>query len=205
MKTAFKDQEWTGNSAIIKRMLDILVALIILFLFLPLFGVISVLVLVDLGWPFFYSQERMGKHGTVFKIIKFRTMPKEAEQNGPQLASDEDERATPLGKKLRKWRLDELPQFFNVLLGDMSIVGPRPEREFYLKQIEQQLPEYRYLLNVRPGITSKGMVKYGYASTVDQMIDRAKYDLDYLKNLSFKNDLRVLLETIIVITEGSGK
>jgi len=198
-------KSWKGGAAFFKRWADIFISLLVFFMLAWLFVIVILLVLLDIGFPIFYQQLRVGKNGKEFYIYKFRTMPNDAEEDGPQLADDDDKRATPIGKKLRKWRLDELPQFWNVLKGDMSIVGPRPERPYFIQEIIKTFPEYNSLLAVRPGITSKGMVKYGYASNVDQMIERAHHDIDYLQNLSIGNDLQVIVETVGVIADGRGK
>jgi lipopolysaccharide/colanic/teichoic acid biosynthesis glycosyltransferase len=151
-----------------------------------------------------YSQERIGYHKHPFKIYKFRTMRADAEADGPSLSSDKDSRVTRVGRFLRKYRLDELPQFFNVLRGDMSLVGPRPEREYYIRQIVAKAPYYNLVHQVRPGITSWGMVKYGYATTVDQMIERLQYDLLYLDNISLQVDLKILFHTVNTVLTGKG-
>lgn len=132
-------------------------------------------------------------------------MKLDAEQDGPQLSCDDDERIVGIGKILRKWRLDELPQFWNVLKGDMSLVGPRPEREFYIQKLEQEVDDYSILFVTKPGITSSGMVHFGYASNLDGMKQRAPYDIDYIKNLSLKQDLDILFKTVQVLFDGSGK
>ncbi|HAK70716.1 MAG TPA: sugar transferase, partial [Cryomorphaceae bacterium] len=128
-----------------------------------------------------------------------------AEKLGPQLSSEEDPRITSWGRTMRKYRLDELPQFVNVLKGDMSIVGPRPERRFFFDQITTQAPQYNYLLKVKPGITSWGMVKYGYAENVDEMLERARYDLIYTENITLINDIKILFYTLVTVLEGRGK
>jgi lipopolysaccharide/colanic/teichoic acid biosynthesis glycosyltransferase len=152
-----------------------------------------------------YHQQRIGKDGLPFRIIKFRSMYVGSEQNGPSLSSDHDPRVTPWGRFMRKVRLDEFPQFWNVLRGDMSLVGPRPERQFFIDQIVQLAPHYRHLHRVRPGLTSLGQVKYGYAETVPQMVERLKYDILYIENMSLAMDFRVLLYTLKIILEGRGK
>jgi lipopolysaccharide/colanic/teichoic acid biosynthesis glycosyltransferase len=128
-----------------------------------------------------------------------------AEKMGPALSSQDDPRITRFGKFLRKVRLDELPQFYNVLIGEMSVVGPRPERLYFINQITQKAPHYRHLHKVRPGITSWGQVKYGYAENVDQMIDRLKYDLLYIENMSLYVDLKILIYTVLIVLQGRGK
>ena len=136
---------------------------------------------------------------------KFRSMYVDAEQAGPALSKDNDPRITPFGHFMRKVRLDEIPQFYNVLRGTMSLVGPRPERQFYIDQIVKRAPEYLLLQRVKPGITSWGQVRYGYASNVDEMVERLRYDLLYLDNMSLTTDLKILLYTVIIIFQGRGK
>ena len=189
----------------VKWLFDRLVSLILLVLLSPLFAVLAVLVRSSSEGPVFYRQERVGRGGKPFWIYKFRTMYTDAEATGPQLSHEGDKRVTPLGAKLRKYRLDELPQFYNVLRGDMSIVGPRPERAYYIKQILERAPYYYLLHQLRPGITSWGMVRYGYASTVDEMVERLYYDWLYYEHISIKLDLAVLLCTVGTIIKGKGK
>ena len=132
-------------------------------------------------------------------------MYRDAEKNGPQLSSENDSRITPIGLFLRRSRLDELPQFFNVVKGDMAIVGPRPERQFFIDQIVERAPHYKYLHKVRPGITSWGQVKYGYAENVDEMIQRLKFDVIYIENMSLFVDFKIMIYTVLIVLQGRGK
>jgi lipopolysaccharide/colanic/teichoic acid biosynthesis glycosyltransferase len=192
---------WQRNS---KRAVDLLLSALALAILTPVFACVSLAVATTRG-PIFFIQERLGRGGKAFRIVKFRTMRVDAESQGPQLSSEDDPRITAVGKVLRKYRLDELPQFWNVLVGDMSIVGPRPERAHFAAQILARAPQYRHVYKVRPGITSWGMVRYGYASDVDQMIRRMEFDLLYIENMSWRNDLKVLLYTVWTVVKGRGK
>jgi exopolysaccharide biosynthesis polyprenyl glycosylphosphotransferase len=189
----------------IKRVMDIGFSLLALILLSPLYLAIAIAIKFTSEGSIFFVQERIGLHGKPFKIIKFRTMCKNAEKDGPQLSSTHDDRITPIGRFLRKTRLDELPQFWNVIKGDMSLVGPRPERAYFIEKITEEAPHYRHLHKVRPGITSWGQVKYGYAENVEQMIQRLKYDILYIENMSIAIDIKILLYTIIIVFKGSGK
>lgn len=188
-----------------KRFIDVLFSVLALIALLPLYLILAFLVKISSPGPVFFLQERIGKGGRPFQIIKYRTMYTDAEKMGPQLSSSQDPRITPVGKFLRKTRLDEFPQFINVILGDMSLVGPRPERQFYIDQISAIEPQYLHLNKVRPGITSWGQVKFGYAENVEQMLQRMKFDLLYLKNRSLALDFKIMLYTILIIFKGSGK
>ncbi|WP_018616010.1 sugar transferase [Segetibacter koreensis] len=209
---AFKDynvfEEGASNQYIkgfLKRSFDLVVSSITLITGFPFFAFLVIITKITSTGTVFFQQQRIGKNGRPFYIYKFRSMYIGAENSGPQLAKENDPRVTGWGRIMRKTRLDELPQFVNVFLGHMSIVGPRPERPFFIEQIIEKAPEYKRLLSIKPGITSIGQVKYGYAENVEQMIERMKLDLLYLDDQNLSTDLAIILETVRVIAQGKGK
>lgn len=188
-----------------KRLMDIVGSGMALILLSPLLLYAAIRVKLSSKGPIIYSQERVGKGGEPFTMYKFRSMHVDAEKDGPQLSSDTDNRAFPWGAVMRKWRIDELPQFWNVLKGDMSLVGPRPERQYFIDQIIKKAPHRRHLLKVKPGVTSWGQVKYGYASSVEEMLQRLNYDILYIENMSLALDIKIMFYTVMVVFQGKGK
>lgn len=191
-------------TANMKRFVDIVVSAFAMIVLSPVFAAISIAVKTDSKGPVFYRQERVGRHRHPFRIIKFRTMVVDSEPDGPALSSAVDPRVTGVGRFLRKYRLDEIPQFWNVFVGEMSLVGPRPEREYYLTKLAERAPYVCLIHKLRPGITSFGLVKYGYASDIDQMVERVNYDLIYLENVSPAFDVKILFYTIRTVLTGKG-
>jgi exopolysaccharide biosynthesis polyprenyl glycosylphosphotransferase len=192
---------WQEN---LKQIIDFTVAFLALLISLPLSIFICIGIKISSPGPIFYSHERIGRYGKPFQIYKFRSMTLDAEANGPELSSKNDSRLTNFGKFMRKYRMDEIPNFLNVLFGEMSLVGPRPERKFYIDQIIKKAPHYVHLQKVKPGITSWGQVKYGYAENIDQMIKRLRYDIIYIENMSLYVDMKIIFYTIYTIFKGRG-
>lgn len=205
--TDLTDPHLPDSFVAVKRMMDIIVSGVALVVLSPVLVSLALAVRIMSGGPVFYSQERIGYHGHPFRIHKFRSMITDSEPGGQPMLSGggNDPRVTPLGRWMRKYRLDELPNLWNVLKGDMSLVGPRPERRYYIDLISVRAPHCALLHLVRPGLTSWGMVKYGYASDVDAMVERLKYDILYIQNLSMSVDLRILLHTVRTVVRGEGK
>ncbi|MFH1321948.1 MAG: sugar transferase [Bacteroidota bacterium] len=189
----------------VKRIIDIVISLIVLIAGSPFFLITSIFVKLSSKGPTLYTHERIGIHGKPFTIYKFRSMHVNAENNGPALSSKNDKRITHFGKFMRRVRLDEIPQFYNVLIGDMAIVGPRPERQYFIDRIVEKAPHYSHLHKVKPGITSWGQVKYGYAENIEQMIQRLKYDIIYIENLSLAVDLKIIIYTVLTVIRGRGR
>ena len=199
------EHKMSDHELCMKRACDVFFSALSLIVLSPIYLLLYILVWCSSEGPAIYRQERIGLHGRSFQILKFRTMTIHAEGKTPQLSADDDPRITRIGKFLRKYRLDELPQMWNILRGDMSIVGPRPERRYFIKQIEKQAPYYCLLYKIRPGLTSWGPIKVGYTDTLDKMIRRLNYDIVYMDNMSIRLDIKILFHTIGVILDGKGK
>ncbi len=189
---------------IIRKVFDLLISLLSLIILSPVIIILAIIIMISGNGPVIYTQDRIGKNGKPFVIYKFRSMKYDAETGKPMLSGINEERITFIGRYLRKYRIDEIPNFINVLKGEMSLVGPRPERQFFIDQIVKRNPDFMLLLSVKPGITSWGQVRYGYASNVDDMLERLEYDLYYIKNRSLWFDFRIFLYTIGTVLKGKG-
>ena len=199
------EHKMSDHELCMKRACDVFFSALALVVLSPIYILLYILVWSSSEGPAIYRQERIGLHGRAFQILKFRTMTVHAEGNTPLLSADDDPRITRIGKFLRKYRLDELPQMWNILRGDMSIVGPRPERRYFIEQIEKQAPYYCLLYKIRPGLTSWGPIKVGYTDTLEKMVRRLNYDIVYMENMSIRLDIKILFHTIGVILDGKGK
>ncbi|MDF1575342.1 MAG: sugar transferase [Bacteroidales bacterium] len=192
---------WQQN---VKQLMDIVISILALIFLTPLNLALIIGVKLSSSGPVLYKQDRIGRYGREFQIYKFRSMYHNAEENGPELSSKHDPRVTRFGQMMRKHRLDEIPNFINVLRGDMALVGPRPEREYFIKKIIRTAPHFTHLQKVKPGITSWGQVKYGYAENVEEMIKRLRFDILYIENMSLFVDAKILFYTVITILKGRG-
>jgi lipopolysaccharide/colanic/teichoic acid biosynthesis glycosyltransferase len=192
------------SGLILKMIFDYLVTFLCLIFLIPVIVILTISIKLTGNGPVIYSQKRVGRDGKPFVIYKFRTLHFNNEEGIPLISGREDKRITALGRFMRKHKFDEIPNFLNVLKGDMSIIGPRPEQQFYINQIVKIEPRYKQLQLIKPGITSWGQVKYGYASNVDEMIKRMEYDLYYLENRSLLFDLKIAIYTIVIICKGQG-
>ena len=193
------------TTRVVKRTFDILFSSLAILAGLPVFIALTVITKLTSEGPVFYKQERIGRNGEPFYILKFRSMIVDSEMNGPQLTTDNDPRITKWGNFMRKTHLDEIPQFFNVLVGDMSVVGPRPERAHFIQQIVARQPKYAQLLSLRPGITSIGQVDFGYAETVEEMCQRVLLDLKYLSQVNLLTDIKIIGGTVMTMINKKGK
>jgi lipopolysaccharide/colanic/teichoic acid biosynthesis glycosyltransferase len=189
-----------------KRIFDIIFSIVVIVAILSwLVPLAAILIFVESRDKTFFAQERIGKNWKPFNIYKFKSMTGLPPKNDPLLSVDETKRITKIGRIIRKYRIDEFPQFINVLKGEMSIVGPRPERKYFLDDVIAHIPKYKQMIKLKPGITSLGQIKYGYADNLNQMLKRARYDLIYLDNLTFWTDIKVILSTIVVVFQGKGR
>ncbi|MBS1592375.1 MAG: sugar transferase [Bacteroidetes bacterium] len=199
-------QMYLSNSRLfIKRTVNFFCAVILLIILMPLLIIVAIITKLSSKGNIIYKQERIGLNKTPFVIYKFRSMYSNAEKNGPELSNNKDIRVTVWGKFMRRFKIDELPQLWNIIKGDMNFVGPRPERKYFIEQITQQGINYHKLLQIKPGLTSAGMVNYGYASTVEQIIKRMQFDVEYIEQPSLSKNLKIILQTISIVFTGKGK
>lgn len=189
----------------LKRMLDVVVSAVILMVGLPVWLLIAAIIKLESPGPVLYKQERVGKDGQRFRIIKFRSMREDAEKEGPQWANRKDPRVTRVGKWLRKLHLDEVPQLINVMKGQMSLVGPRPERPVFVESLSKEIPLYNRRLKVRPGITGWAQVKHRYDETIEDVKKKVQYDLYYIENMSLRMDMKIILNTASHMLLGKGR
>jgi len=199
--TSSSMSDWEAS---LKRFFDIILSFVALLILSPFLLYFVIRIRKDSKGPAFYRQERIGRYGKPFDIIKFRTMFLGSENGTPKLSSPNDDRITHFGKFLRKYRIDEIPQFWNILRGDMSLVGPRPERRYYINRIIEDAPYYCLLYKIRPGLTSWGPIKIGYSDTIEKMIERLNYDIIYMDNMSLLTDVKILIYTFEIIFKGKG-
>ena len=187
-----------------RRAADVLISLAAISVGFSFFLLVALAIKLNSRGPVLYSQSRIGLNGAPFNVLKFRTMRSNAETNGPQWASSTDPRVTRVGAFLRKTRIDEFPQFINVLLGSMTLIGPRPERQYFIERIESTVPEFSLRLLIKPGITGWAQINYPYTDTIEDAKQKLAYDLYYIKHRSFAMDIKILLKTVLVVLLGTG-
>ena len=189
---------------ITKTAVDYFISFLFLILLTPVILLLAIAIKISSKGPVIYSQQRIGRFGKPFLIYKFRSLHNGTEDGVPLLSDKNDQRITFVGRFMRKHKFDEIPNFINVLKGEMSLIGPRPEQQYFIDQILLRVPKYKTLQEIKPGITSWGQVKYGYASNVEEMIERSDYDMFYFKNMSLWFDVKIAIKTIGIILKGQG-